>query len=80
MYIYIYGSHKYTQQHNIPECHTIHISCQTAPQKSHRFFCKLRNEHLKEGFPPSSGDGKYPGRTHHNLALHQTTGTEVSST
>lgn len=75
---YIYGTHKYMQQHNIPGCHTIHISCQTGPQKSYRFFYKLRNEHLKKGFPPSSGGDKYPGGTHQDLALHETD-TEASS-
>lgn len=68
--LYICGSHKYMQQQNIPRCHTIHISCQRAPQKTHRFFCKIHIEHLKKGFPPSSGGGKYPEGTHHDLALH----------
>lgn len=77
--LYICDSHKYMQQeHNIPGCHTIHISCQRAPQKNHRFFCKIRNEHLKKDFPPSSGGGKYPEETHHNIALHESD-TDASS-
>lgn len=78
-HIYICDSHKYMQQeHNIPGCHTIHISCQRALQKTHRFFCKIRNEHLKKDFPPSSGGGKYPGETQHNIALHESD-TDASS-